>query len=308
VVTKIGTGSDTLTLKITQDAYQGDAQYAVFVDGKQIGGTFTAKALKGSGQSDTLEIKGDWGVGNHTATVKLLNDAWGGSAALDRNLYVEGATYNGAAVPGSSHSIMRSSDTDPLGTKSFTVADSTAIPSTSTPTPTPTPTNPTGLNLQGTASADTMKGGSLGDSIAGLHGNDVIYGYGGNDSLLGGEGNDTIYGGDGNDILSGGNGSDWFIFSSSSVTAGGVDRITDFDSAADWIDLGVEFAALTNGTLRADEFRLGARAADWNDRIIYNKSTGELFYDADGNGAGAQVKFAQFTPNTSLANWDFFVY
>ena len=39
VTTRVGTGSDTLVLKITQDAYQGDSQYAVFVDGKQIGGT-----------------------------------------------------------------------------------------------------------------------------------------------------------------------------------------------------------------------------------------------------------------------------
>jgi Ca2+-binding RTX toxin-like protein len=98
-------------------------------------------------------------------------------------------------------------------------------------------------------------------------------------------------------VLSGGNGSDLFVFSSSSVAAGGVDRITDFNPAADWIDLGLEFAALTNGPLRADEVRLGERAADWNDRIIYNKNTGELFYDADGNGAGAQVKFAEFTPS-----------
>jgi hypothetical protein len=134
VVTKVGTGSDTLTLKISQDAYQGDAQYAVYVDGKQIGGTFTAKALHSSGQFDTLEIKGDWGVGNHTVGVKLLNDLYGGSATADRNVYVESANYNGSAVTGS-YQYINASDT-----KSFTVADSTAIPSTSTPTPAPTPT------------------------------------------------------------------------------------------------------------------------------------------------------------------------
>ncbi|MGU3331048.1 hypothetical protein ACLBXB_29680, partial [Methylobacterium mesophilicum] len=36
--TSIGTGSDQLLLHISQDAYQGDAQYTVSVDGKQIGG------------------------------------------------------------------------------------------------------------------------------------------------------------------------------------------------------------------------------------------------------------------------------
>ena len=136
VVTKVGAGSDTLTLKISQDAYQGDAQYAVYVDGKQIGGTFTAKALHSSGQFDTLEIKGDWGVGNHTVGVKLLNDLYGGSATADRNVYVESASYNGSAVTGS-YQYINASDT-----KSFTVADSTAIPSASTPIPTPTPTPP----------------------------------------------------------------------------------------------------------------------------------------------------------------------
>ncbi len=99
--TTTGSGSDTLVLKVTQDAYQGDAQYAVYVDGKQVGGTFTAKALHNSGQSDTLEIKGDWDAGNHTVDVRLLNDLWDGTPETDRNVYVEGATYNGAAVSGS---------------------------------------------------------------------------------------------------------------------------------------------------------------------------------------------------------------
>ncbi|WP_243374855.1 polysaccharide lyase family 7 protein [Microvirga solisilvae] len=55
----IGSGSDTLVLKISQDAYQGDSQYAIFVDGKQIGSTLTAKALHGSGAVDTITVKGD---------------------------------------------------------------------------------------------------------------------------------------------------------------------------------------------------------------------------------------------------------
>ncbi len=57
--TQISSGSDTLVLKVTQDAYQGDAQYAVYVDGKQVGGTLTAKALHDSGQSHPLQISTD---------------------------------------------------------------------------------------------------------------------------------------------------------------------------------------------------------------------------------------------------------
>ncbi len=103
----------------------------MYVDGKQIGGTFTAKALHNSGQFDTLEVKGDWGVGNHTVSVKLLNDLYGGSATTDRKVYVESATYNGSAVSGSYQYV------NGLDAKGFTVADSTAVPSASIPTPTP---------------------------------------------------------------------------------------------------------------------------------------------------------------------------
>src|SRR5215210_3290432 len=95
-----GTGPDSLILKISQDAYQGSAQYTVSVDGKQVGGTFTASASHAAKQSDTLTLKGDWAAGAHKVSVKFLNDAWGGSEDADRNLYVDAATYNGKAVAG----------------------------------------------------------------------------------------------------------------------------------------------------------------------------------------------------------------
>ncbi|MCJ2011551.1 hypothetical protein MKK53_03285, partial [Methylobacterium sp. J-076] len=50
----IGTGSDTLVLKLSEDAYKGDAQYTISVDGKQVGGTLTAHASHAAGQSDTI--------------------------------------------------------------------------------------------------------------------------------------------------------------------------------------------------------------------------------------------------------------
>ncbi len=134
---KVGAGSDTLVLKITQDAYQGDSQYSISVDGKQIGGTFTAKALHNSGQSDTLEIKGNWGVGNHTVSVQLLNDLYGGSADKDRNVYVESATYNGTAV---NNSKLVAGWTK---AQSFSITDSTAVGAQTSETNQPTTTTDT---------------------------------------------------------------------------------------------------------------------------------------------------------------------
>ncbi|WP_343897297.1 carbohydrate-binding domain-containing protein [Craurococcus roseus] len=100
-----GSGSDSLVLRISQDYYAADAQYTVSVDGVQIGGTFTASALRSSGQSDTLTLKGNWAAGSHKVSVKFLNDAWGGTAATDRNLYLDGATYNGQVVPNATASL-----------------------------------------------------------------------------------------------------------------------------------------------------------------------------------------------------------
>ncbi len=36
----------------------------------------------------------------------------------------------------------------------------------------------------------------------------------------------------------------------------------------------------------------GGVAGDANDYVLYDTSTGALYYDADGNGAGAKVQFA----------------
>ncbi|TPG37697.1 hypothetical protein EAH89_29970 [Roseomonas nepalensis] len=102
----IGNGADTLVLRISEQAYNGDAQYTVRVDGVQVGGTFTAQASHALGQSDTLTIKGDWGAGAHTVEVTFLNDEWGGTAATDRNLYVDGMAYNGNAVPSGTASLL----------------------------------------------------------------------------------------------------------------------------------------------------------------------------------------------------------
>lgn len=45
----IGTGSDTLALAVAEDAYLGDAQFTISVDGTQIGGTQTTTELRNAG-------------------------------------------------------------------------------------------------------------------------------------------------------------------------------------------------------------------------------------------------------------------
>ena len=94
-VTTIGSGAGGIAVGISEDAYQGDAQFTVSVDGTQIGGTQTATASHAAGKSQVFNVLGAFGAGPHKVSVNFLNDAWGGTAATDRNLYVDGFTAGG---------------------------------------------------------------------------------------------------------------------------------------------------------------------------------------------------------------------
>ncbi|MBB4041511.1 Ca2+-binding RTX toxin-like protein [Microvirga flocculans] len=143
---------------------------------------------------------------------------------------------------------------------------------------------------------------------------DRIVGGAGKDTLSGGLGDDTIFGGLGNDRLSGNAGRDVFVFSTKTNKTKNVDTITDFVVKDDsiWLDNAV-FTKIGKGLptkpgkLAKDMFVLGKKAQDAEDRIVYDKGTGALYYDADGTGRGAQVKIAQLKKGLALTEKDFFV-
>ena len=138
-----------------------------------------------------------------------------------------------------------------------------------------------------------------------------LLGGAGEDMVRGGNGNDRLYGGEGDDRLSGGSGADRFYFDTALNASTNVDRILDFSTAPDTImlDRAIFDDIALNGTLRASAFRNGNVAADSSDRILYDGATGRIFYDADGNGAGADaILFATVTAGTALTNADFSVF
>ncbi|WP_198411735.1 calcium-binding protein [Microvirga flavescens] len=136
----------------------------------------------------------------------------------------------------------------------------------------------------------------------------VLIGNAGKNVLNGGAGNDKLEGRGGNDVLTGGAGSDIFVFSAPLHKSRNVDRITDFRTE-DTIQLDQDvFSAITKlGSLKASTFYVGAKAHDRDDRIIYNKNTGVISYDADGSGKGAAIAFAQVVKGTALSAKDFYV-
>lgn len=109
-VHSIGAGPDVLRLAISQDSWEGDAQFMLFLNGEAFGGTRTAMAEHASGKSDIYEILGDFGDGGaQSLVVRFLNDAWGGHAAADRNLYVDHLSLNGMDLHGAT-SLLQNGD------------------------------------------------------------------------------------------------------------------------------------------------------------------------------------------------------
>ncbi len=78
----------TLTLHLSEDAWQGNAQFLVSVDGKALNAATEVTALHKDGSVQDFGFAGSFGAEPHDVAVSFLNDAYGGSAATDRNLYV----------------------------------------------------------------------------------------------------------------------------------------------------------------------------------------------------------------------------
>ncbi|MDZ7956288.1 hypothetical protein [Nostoc sp. DedQUE09] len=66
-------------------------------------------------------------------------------------------------------------------------------------------------------------------------------------------------------------------------------------------------SGLAWGTLSSDCFVIGSQAIDYNDRFIYNNSTGILSFDYDGAGGMAQFQFAQLSPGLAFSATNIFV-
>ena len=84
-----------LRLQVSGDAYRGLPQFSLVVDGVAVGGTLTATASRAAGQSQMFTVAGQFAAGAHAVSVRFLNDLQGAGPGEDRNLYVDGMSYNG---------------------------------------------------------------------------------------------------------------------------------------------------------------------------------------------------------------------
>jgi hypothetical protein len=91
--------ADTLVIHASGDQWNGDPEFTVFVDGHQVGGPFDVSASHAAGQWQDFTLSGDF-TNAHQVQVVFTNDAWGGTAATDRNLYVGSITVDGQTIAG----------------------------------------------------------------------------------------------------------------------------------------------------------------------------------------------------------------
>lgn len=136
-----------------------------------------------------------------------------------------------------------------------------------------------------------------------------IIGTAKHNDLIGSIADELIDGKGGNDNLFGNGGDDTFLFDTKPNSRTNIDKITDFKSHTDLIQLeNAVYGALGKpGTLKKTAFFAGAKAHDSDDRIIYHYKTGELFYDKDGSGPAAPVHFATLAHHPKVVFSDFHI-
>jgi hypothetical protein len=93
-----------VTLRVSGDHNAGDPQFQLFVDGKQVGGTYGVQAVFSSGQWQEISVPGsiDPSVA-HKVEVKFVNDLSGEGGVgegFDRNLFVDWIEVGGTRYEG----------------------------------------------------------------------------------------------------------------------------------------------------------------------------------------------------------------
>lgn len=159
------------------------------------------------------------------------------------------------------------------------------------------------LVLAGTDAIDGA-GNALDNNIKGNDANNVLFGDSGADTLYGFGGDDVLIGGSGRDYYTGGLGADTFVLKSE---LGVYDKIYDY-SAGDKLgivasEFGLsEGAGLNGGVLDAGYFVTGSAATViGHGQFVFDAVKAELYWDADGAGAGKLARLAQIVTSTALS-------
>lgn len=282
VVSEVGgTGYDTVRTSVTYSlsaANTAGVEELFLTGAAAINGTGNALANRLLGNAAANVLNGL--AGNDTIQGMGGADRMFGGAG-DDTYFVEDARNFVSEVGGAGLDVVLSGITFSLAARSAGAVENLVL------------TGDRATNATGNAIGNFLAGNTAGNVLSGLAGDDKLNGLAGKDTLIGGLGKDT------------------FQFTAV-PSAANADRIVDFNVRDDTIALNdTTFTALgaPRAALNPVMFWKSATglAHDANDRIVYNTSTGQLFYDADGNGRGAAVLIATIANKAALTAADFSV-
>ena len=117
------------------------------------------------------------------------------------------------------------------------------------------------------------------------------------EAAFGGSGDDTLIGNDVGNTLTGGAGSDKFMFNAALDGTNNVDTITDFVPGVDRLYLDAEIFSALGATKLSQSLVSGngITPSSTGQHLLYDTATGDLSYDADGNGATEAIRFARLS-------------
>lgn len=325
-------GRLTATLQVDAAPAQSDGTYGKIVVGQIHGGDgqlvrlawedgtlFFANDITSNGQKDVhIELLNAAGkqpdvglnetfsytidVSDNTLTVSVradgqvyssssqINDAWSDNAFYFKAGAYLGVNENGGQGVGQVS--LFALDVDHSGSGG-PVAQPSQPPAAPVVVPAPAP------------APDTDLPSVSGRTLTGTQGDDNLRAKSTDDLLVGGAGNDRLNGLFGHDVLVGGAGRDTFVFDRNASTSGNSDLICDFVSGQDTLELSsLKLKSLAAG-FSSDNLFFGEKAHDANDFIVYNRSTGELFYDRDGSGSRSAQLIATLDNHATLRVDDF---
>ncbi|PZD73400.1 Bifunctional hemolysin/adenylate cyclase [Acaryochloris thomasi RCC1774] len=301
-----GLGNDTLEGQSGNDTLLGDAGLDLLQGGggsDSLSGGLDNDTLEGQGGNDTLlgndgadSLRG--GSGSDSLSGGLNNDTLEGQGGNDTLL---GGSGNDSLIGASGSDRLQGGGGDDVlggGGNNDTLEGQAGND---------TLRGNSGFDsLAGAAGNDLLQGGLANDSLNGGSDNDTLEGQSGFDVLLGGSGNDILVGGSNNDTLTGGIGADTYRFDTG-FNSLGTDTITDFASN-DVLELSqsvFDLGGVAGTNIVASEFAtVNSLVAAENSAalIVYNRNTGDLFFNANGSAAGLGTggQFAQLENNFNL--------
>jgi Ca2+-binding RTX toxin-like protein len=308
-----------------------------------MGGTDTLTSIedvRGSNFADTLR-------GSDNVNVRQSFDGGGGNDAIDGGDGIDFASYSSTALALGGVSAFIENGSGTVNDKTGGTDTLSNIEGLTGTNSADTLAGGFGdQSFRGLGRDDSIDGGAGNDSVSysldpsgvvvnlatgtatdGWHGVGGLLGMGGTDTLVSienvegsnyndditGDGNaNRLEGGAGNDTLTGGGGADQFVYATAPV-AGNADHVTDFvGGGMDQLLLdGSRLPGVTPGPFGPPTSfvsNTSGVATTSSQRLIYNSTNGDLFYDADGSGAGAAQRLFTLDGAPALSAGDIVVY